>query len=72
MKHKCISALVGIGAAAMLAIPGVASASTTSQAHPSWQPTHHQHHYYWGHHHNWWGQGGRGQGGNWWHHHRGW
>jgi hypothetical protein len=34
MKGKYVSALVGIGTAAMLAAPGVASASTGGQAKP--------------------------------------
>jgi hypothetical protein len=38
MKGKYISALVGIGAAAMFALPGVASAATSSQAKPETMP----------------------------------
>jgi hypothetical protein len=38
MKGKYISALVGIGAAAMLALPGVASAATSNQAKPAVMP----------------------------------
>ena len=38
MKGKYVSALVGIGAAAMFALPGVASASTSSQAKPEMMP----------------------------------
>jgi hypothetical protein len=38
MKGKYISALVGIGAAAMFALPGVASASTAGQAKPGIGP----------------------------------
>ena len=38
MKGKYISALVGIGAAAVFALPGVASAATSSQAKPAMMP----------------------------------
>ena len=41
MKGKFVSAIVGLGAAAMFAVPGVASASTTTHAkaaHPGWGP----------------------------------
>jgi len=39
MKGKFVSAIVGLGAAAMFAVPGAASASTTTHAnpaHPGW------------------------------------
>ena len=42
MKGKFVSAIVGLGAAAMFAVPGVASASTTTHAkpaHPGWGPS---------------------------------
>jgi hypothetical protein len=41
MKGKFVSAIVGLGAAAMFAVPGAASASTTTHAkpaHPGWGP----------------------------------
>jgi hypothetical protein len=41
MKGKFVSAIVGLGAAAMFAVPGAASASTTGHAkpaHPGWGP----------------------------------
>ena len=41
MKGKFVSAIVGLGAAAMFAVPGAASASTTTHAkaaHPGWAP----------------------------------
>ena len=42
MKGKFVSAIVGLGAAAMFAVPGAASASTTTHAkpaHPGWGPS---------------------------------
>lgn len=39
MKGKYISALMGIGAAAILAVPGVASASTAGQPRHALMPT---------------------------------
>jgi hypothetical protein len=86
MKRKYISALVGLGAAAVIAVPGVASASTTAvQTHQKPATTQFG---WWGN--NGWGNNGWGNGGwnngwgnngwgqnNWWfrhhhHHHWGW
>jgi hypothetical protein len=58
MKRRYISALVGIGTAAMLAVPGVASASTVG--HQTKSVSSHQRSENWGGH--CWGNQGWGNG----------